>query len=394
MDNFNLSDVVNSRDVATDFMRELVEREFNALLRAHFEDFIEMAQGRGETAVKNGSYGRKFKTSFGPIEVSIPRDRANLYRDCLPPRIHSIPALEDDILALYDRSMTYSEISQVLSAKSGCPISESTIQKVVQSAYGEYEKFMNEPLPDCPFIFLDGTWINLKRAYTEGRANVQGECVMVALGYTNDGKKRVLSFSVTPNEGASAWEKVLGDLKERGCRNPLMFITDGLQGMTEAIARVFPKARHQRCVVHVSRNLLNMCRKRDRSAVAEDFKRVYEKRTLEEARAELAEFLKKWGRTYERFRSILSDPDIFSYCELPWPIQRSIYTSNAIEGFNSRVKATIRKRVSMNSIGNCLYSILAAVRWYNASASRRTLRCLKEMTDGELKQCGFTVRAS
>ena len=46
MDNFNLSDVVNSRDVATDFMRELVGREFNALLRAHFEDFIEMAQGR------------------------------------------------------------------------------------------------------------------------------------------------------------------------------------------------------------------------------------------------------------------------------------------------------------------------------------------------------------
>ena len=126
-----------------------------------------MAQGRGESAVKNGSYERKFKTSFGLIEVSIPRDRANLYRDCLPPRIHSIPALEDDILALYDRSMTYSEISQVLSAKSGCPISESTIQKVVQSAYGEYEKFMNEPLPDCPFIFLDGTWINLKRAYTE-----------------------------------------------------------------------------------------------------------------------------------------------------------------------------------------------------------------------------------
>ena len=111
MDNFNLSDLVNSRDVATDFMRELVEREFNALLRAHFEDFIEMAQSRGETAVKNGSYGRKFKTSFGLIEVSIPRDRANLYRDCLPPRIHSIPALEDDILALYDRSMTYSEIS-------------------------------------------------------------------------------------------------------------------------------------------------------------------------------------------------------------------------------------------------------------------------------------------
>ena len=168
------------------------------------------------------------------------------------------------------------------------------------------------PLPDCPFIFLDGTWINLKRAYTEGRANVQGECAMVALGYTNDGKKRVLSFSVTPNEGASAWEKVLGDLKERRCRNPLMFITDGLQDMTEAIARVFPKARHQRCIVHVSRNLLNMC----------------------------------------------------------------------------------RKRVSMNSIGNCLYSILAAVRWYNASASRRTLRCLEDMTDGELKQCGFTARAS
>lgn len=45
-------------------------------------------------------------------------------------------------------------------------------------------------------------------------------------------------------------------------------------------------------------------------------------------------------------------PNLFPYFGFPSPMGNSIYISNAIGSFNSRVKARLRKRVAMNSLGN------------------------------------------
>ena len=57
-----------------------------------------------------------------------------------------------------------------------------------------------------------------------------------------DGRKVILGFYFTPNEGAWAWDDVLRNLQSRGLYSPSLFVTDGLQGMPEAIHRVFPMA--------------------------------------------------------------------------------------------------------------------------------------------------------
>lgn len=198
----------------------------------------------------------------------------------------------------------------------------------------------------------------------------------------------MLGFWVVPAEGAGVWEGPLKDIRGRGCKDVRLFITDGLNGMPEAIGRVFSEARHQRCLVHVLRNIMTKARKRDRSAIAEDFKAVYEGvGTKEEAMSRLRDFVAKWSKTYRSLTECLTMPNLFTYLGFPSPIRKSIYTSNAIESFNGRVKAKLRKRVTMNSQANlefCMTQISP-----DCNRHSRRLRCMDGMTDEELALCGL-----
>ena len=94
-------------------------------------------------------------------------------------------------------------------------------------------------------IYMDATYIPLKRK------TVAKEAIHIAVGIRPDGSKEVLSYAIAPTESITIWKEIL-DLQERGLKNVLLFITDGLKGMVGAISRFYPKARFQHCCVHVS----------------------------------------------------------------------------------------------------------------------------------------------
>lgn len=130
----------------------------------------------------------------------------------------------------------------------GCSVSAKTCQAVVRSVYSAAVEFNSRPIPDCPIVYMDGTWLPLRREGVDGgKAEYEGECIMVAVGIDASGRKNVLGYWIKPTEGASKWEEILGSLKSRGLRSPRLFVTDGLSGMPEAISNVFPGAKHQRC---------------------------------------------------------------------------------------------------------------------------------------------------
>lgn len=91
---------------------------------------------------------------------------------------------------------------------------------------------------------------------------------------------------------------VLGELWQRGLRRVLLFVTDGLPGLPEAIRRVYPQAEWQRCVVHGVRWSLSQVRSRDRALLAEDLRRVYGAESREEALGALEEVKAAWGSRY------------------------------------------------------------------------------------------------
>ena len=170
-----------------------------------------------------------------------------------------------------------------------------------------------------------------------------------------------------------------------------MFITDGLSGMPEAVKEVFPTSLHQRCLVHYTRNLCGYVRKSERKAVSEAFRKVNARETREEAERKFEAFKAVWGTNYIGLRNMFARTigNIFSFYGFPKEIRRSLYTSNAIEGFNAKLKRETRKRILMNSEDNATVVITAICRSYNSSKLGRVMNGLKELNTETRRGLGF-----
>lgn len=160
----------------------------------------------------------------------------------------------------------------ILSLTEGIGLSASTIQKIIETTIGESLMFNQEQVEDCTFVYLDATYIPFKRSIGLDKS-VEKQGILVALGITPSGYKKILGYVFGETEKIDLWKELLRNLKERGLENPKMFITDGLSGKPEAIREIYPHALHQRCIVHYQRNLKSHVRKSDWENIGDDFKR-------------------------------------------------------------------------------------------------------------------------
>ena len=204
-------------------------------------------------------------------------------------------------VALYAAGVSQRKAAEILSLLLGHRYSHETLsaRKVASLTTDEVLEaagaFRTRPLPEeMAFVYLDGLSLKVLR---DGEGIVR-ETVYVALGVTPSGERRVLGFWLLPTESALGWEGVLGELWQRGLRRVLLFVTDGLPGLQEAIGRVYPQAEWQRCVVHGVRWSLSQVRARDRGLLAEDLRRVYGAESRGEALRALEEVKAAWGSRY------------------------------------------------------------------------------------------------
>lgn len=280
----------------------------------------------------------------------------------------------------------------ILSQTEGIGLSASTIQKIIKTTIGESLKFNQEQVEDCPFVYLDATYIPFKRSIGLDKS-VEKEGILVALGITPSGYKKVLGYVFGETEKIDLWKELLRNLKERGLKNPKMFITDGLSGRPEAIREIYPHALHQRCIVHYQRNLKSHVRKSDWENIGDDFQKVYRSKTKEEAVDKFELFSSFWGTKYKGLKQRIekTKDNIFSYYSFPEEIRRSLYTSNAIEGFNSKLKRETRKRILMNSEDNATIVITAVCRSYNSSKLGRRRNGLLKVPQEVREELGFDI---
>lgn len=388
MDNFK-QESEQRLSFAADFLRKSTEEAINEALEDQFEQFLEDCSN-GEVPPRNGYYERKMLTKVGTINVRVPRDRLNRFEDTILGRYsRRIDGFDSEVIGLYSQGMSSSDIAEYIESETGSKVSERLILAIVKGSYGKAEEFNKRALKRCPIVYLDGTWLPVRRHYEGGHDRYEKECVMIALGITEEGKKEIIGFWLLPGESSTKWKECLDSLKERGVGEPLLFVTDGLQGMPEAIAEAFPKAKHQRCLVHVGRNMSSGARKKDRQAILDDFKGVYSAESEAEAKSLLSAFVAKWGKTYPSFRKYLGMPSLFAFYSFPKAIWKSIYTSNAIESFNACLKRKLRARLGIHSLRNGLYLIAVEANHYNASPYNRPISGFYDLTDGEIESLGM-----
>ena len=387
MDNFS-EENAKGISLATEFLRQATEKAVNEAMEDSFESFLEDCVD-GEVSPRNGYYERTVLTTVGALNVRVPRDRLSLFEDRILGRYRRrIDDFDAEVCRLYAQGMTCSDIVEFIKAETGSSISERLVLAIVKGSYGQAEKFNSRSLPACPIVYLDGTWLPVRRHY-DGGDRYEKECVMIALGITGQGKKEVLGFWIMPSESSTRWGDCLRSIKSRGVGSPLLFVTDGLQGMPEAIKEVFPEAKQQRCLVHVGRNMSSGARKKDRQEILDGFAYVYSAPTEEEAKARLAAFVGKWGKTYPSFRKYLGMAELLTFYKFPSAIRKSIYTTNIIESFNRGLKRKLKARIGLHSLKNGNYVITVEAERYNRSKHNKTISGFCDLTPEELKMLGM-----
>ena len=114
----------------------------------------------------------------------------------------------------------------------------------------------------------------------------------MAIGVTVDGGLRDILglWAGQGGEGAKYWAHVLTEIKNRGTKDVCILVCDGLTGLPEAVASVWPQTIVQGCVVHmVPWASFRYASRRDWPELAKDLKPVYTAATEAAALERLAE---------------------------------------------------------------------------------------------------------
>jgi transposase-like protein len=211
-------------------------------------------------------------------------------------------------------------------------------------------------------------------------AEVRNKAIYLALGILPDGTRDILGLWIEGTEGAKFWMKVFNDLKTRGVADILIAVTDGLKGMAEALGAVFPATTLQTCIVHLIRNSLDDASWKDRRALAAALKAIYTAPSAEAALAELDAFEQgDWG---QRFPTVVAAwrrawDKVIPFFSFPPAVRKVVYTTNAIESINARLRKIIKTRGHFPSDDAASKLIWLALRnitadWGNAAQDWKT----------------------
>lgn len=355
--------------------RQHLEKAVNQLLHHELSVFLDYEpydrKGFNSGNSRNGVYPRTFKTEYGDLNLQIPRDRNGEFKQqTLEPYKRSSDTLENFVIHMYQKGVTTDEISDLIEKMYGHHYSKQTVSNLTKLTIEDLEAFHKRPLNKrYACVFLDATHIPLRRD------TVQKEAVYIAVGITEDGYKEVLDFTVAPTESAHVWEEILASLHERGVEQILLVISDGLKGMTDTIARVYPKAKHQICCVHVARNIANKVRVNDRADILDDFKKVYQADSLEDAKKALESFRESWQNIYPKVvKKITNNDKILTFYKFPKSIWRSIYSTNLIESFNKQIKRHVKRKEQFPNEDSLRRFLVSQFNGYNHKFSMRCHR--------------------
>jgi putative transposase len=320
-----------------DMFKQAVEAMLQAEMTEHLGYEKHSVEGRNGKNSRNGTSSKTVKTgSVGDVLLTIPGDRDRSFEPMIIPKHQRMSAeIEQTIVGLYAASMSTSDIRSQVADIYGVEVSQSTVSAVTNKLLDNIHEWQKRPLEEVYFV----VWMDAIRLKVRHNGKVQNKCVYLMLGLNNHGKKDVLGMWIDVSESASFWLTVFSDIKARGVQDLFIACTDNLTGYGKALEASFPEVQHQLCIVHQIRNSCAFVSYNDRKEFCADLKTIYAAPTRQAASEALDEVSKKWQKYQYAFDSWRKNWDaLTTYFEYPPEIRRLIYTTNAIESVNSRIR--------------------------------------------------------
>ena len=326
------------------FKKAFIQQALGAEMSHHLGYAPGQAKPEGASNHRNGKSAKTVLTDTGALAIDVPRDRAGSFEpQLIGKHERRFTGFDDKIIAMYARGMTVREIQGYLAEMYSVEVSPELISKVTDAVMSEVTAWQSRPLETMyPVVFFDALRVKIREDGV-----VRSKAVYLALGILPDGSKDILGLWIENTEGAKFWMKVFNDLKTRGCNDILIAVTDGLKGMPEALAAVFPATTLQTCIVHLIRNSLDYASWKDRKALAAAIKPIYTAPSAEAAQAELDALADgPWG---SKFPTVVvawrrAWDKVIPFFAFPPEVRKVIYTTNAIESVNARLRKIIKTR--------------------------------------------------
>lgn len=344
------------------FKKALIERAMGAELSHHLGYKAGDERPESSSNCRNGTSSKTVLTEDGPVRIEVPRDREGSFEPLLIPKHERrFTGFDDKIVAMYSRGMSVREIQAFLREHYGTEVSADFISSVTDAVLEEVEAWRTRVLePVYPVVFFDALWVKVREEGT-----VRNKAVYLALAVEPDGTRDVLGLWIENTEGARFWLKVFNDLKTRGVSDILLAVTDGVTGIEEALGAVYPRTTLQTCLVHLIRNSLAYVSWKERKAMAAALKAIYTAPTAEAAEAALDGF--EGGEWGQRFPMVVASwrrawHRVIPFFAYPPAIRRLVYSTNAIESMNGRLRKIIKTRGSFPTDSAALKLMWLALR--------------------------------
>ena len=310
---------------------------------------------------RNGHSQKTMHTSYGDMEIDIPRDRKGEFEPQIVKKYQNTVTqdMEEKIISMYAKGMTTNDIESHMRELYNIEISDSTISRITDKILPIVKEWQERPLEEIyAVVFMDAIHYHVRN---EGR--IVKRAVYVAIGIDMEGHKDVLGMYVGQNESAKFWLSILNGLKNRGVEDILIACVDGLTGFPQAIEAVFPDTEIQQCIIHKIRNPTKFVSYKELKPLMADLKRVYAAPTEEIARAELDSFDEKWSGKYPKIAKSWKDnwANLSTYFKYPEAVRRLIYTTNTIEGFNRQLRKVTKSKTVFPSDESLLKMLYLAM---------------------------------
>ena len=326
--------------------------------------------GRNGDNSRNGTRSKTVTTEVGPVELEVPRDRdGSFVPKTIRKRQRRLHGVDEMVLSLAAKGLTTGEISAHLADVYGAEVSRDTISKITDRVVEEMSAWQDRPLDRVyPVIFIDALVVKVRDGQVTNRP------VYTAVGVTVDGERDILGLWIgTGGEGAKFWLQVLTEIKNRGVEDVCFVVCDGLKGLPQAIESTWSLAIVQTCVIHLIRNTFRLASRKYWDAMAKDLRPVYTAATEQAAKERFGVFAEQWGDRYPAIVRLWQNSwsEFVPFLDYSPEIRRVLYSTNAIESLNARLRRSVKARGHFPTEQAALKCLYLAIRSLDPTGTGR-----------------------
>ncbi|SCY85204.1 IS256 family transposase [Microvirga guangxiensis] len=375
-----------------DGLREIVRAVMQEMLEAEMTDALQAEKGERTSArlgYRSGYYTRTLVTRVGKLELRVPQDRDGRFSTELFERYQrSEQALVATLAEMYVQGVSTRKVKAITEELCGHSFSASAISAINKRLDDSLAQFASRRLEEpFPYLILDARYEKVR----EGGI-VASQAVLIAVGIDWDGRRQILGVEMANRESQSSWRTFLQGLRERGLSGVELVVADDHAGLRAAIREVLSEAAYQRCYVHFLRNALDHLPRKADDDCLQELRWLYDRRSVEEARRDLAAWIAKWEGRYPRLVAWAEETieETFTFYRLPRQHHKHLKSTNMLERLNEEIRRrTYVVRIFPNAASCCrLVRALAVETHENWLEAHRYLNMedLKEHKKSTLRE--------